>query len=197
MYANVGASYRLTDRSTLMLRARLPVLVDVNGTQLTETFSVVGTVAWRFGETPEEHARHDHGEGDEAGPKSGHDNGNKDSKIKGIGDVRHVARGGKSFAVQDVLAPGKLTVIDYWAEWCKPCKVIGAMLDELAASNPGLAVRKAEVPGLNTDIARQRLPGVQALPVVHIYGADGTLLKTLNGTDPATVRATVLALLAP
>ena len=186
MYANVGASYRLTDRTTLLLRARLPFLADVNGTQLTETFSVVGTVAWRIGDTAAEHAEHAH-EGEVGG---------RGNNVIGTNDVRHVARGGASFDVDKVLAPGKLTVIDYWAEWCKPCKVIGRMLDELAATHAGLAVRKAEVPGLNTEIARQRLPGVQALPVVHIYGPDGKLLKTLNGPEPGAVRATVLALLA-
>ena len=194
MFANLGASYRITDRATLLVRGRLPVLADVNGTQLTETFSVMSTVAWRFGEPPDPHAGHDHapGEHDKAPAK-------KPAAVykDGPGDTLHVARGGDSFEVAKVLAPGKLTVIDYWADWCAPCEVIGAMLDELVTAEPRLAVRKAEVPGLNTAIARQRLPGVQALPVVHIYGTDGRLLKTLNGTDAATVRATIQALLAP
>jgi len=215
MVGALAASLKVTDRTTVILRGRLPILADVNGTQLTETWSAIGTVAWRFGELPgHEHdhgdgdghgsghggghghgSGHGHGDGHGAGHGAGHGPAKAHAPATAGGDNRHIARGGRSFALADALVPGKLTVIDYWAEWCAPCKGIGAVLDDLASTHDKLAVRKAEVPGLNTAIAQQRLPGVRALPVVHIYGADGKLLKTLNGTSAAAVKATVLALL--
>ncbi len=187
--ATLATSLKVTERATVMLRGRLPVIADVNGTQLTETWSALGAVAWRFGE-PAEH-KHDDGHG----PSDGHGHGSPAGVEAAKGDNRHIASGGRSFALADALVPGKLTVIDYWADWCAPCKKIGHMLDDLTARHANLAVRKAEVPSMGSAIAKERLPGVRALPVVHIYGADGKLLKTLNGTSACAVKATILALL--
>ncbi len=42
--------------------------------------------------------------------------------------------------LNDVLATDKLVVIDFWAEWCGPCKMIGPIIDELSEEYKDRAV---------------------------------------------------------
>ena len=48
----------------------------------------------------------------------------------------------------DVLQSDKLTVIDFWAEWCGPCRAIGPVVEELAKEYAG----KVNIGKLNVDL---------------------------------------------
>ncbi|MCH5331443.1 MAG: thioredoxin [Alistipes sp.] len=56
---------------------------------------------------------------------------------------------------QEVLASGKPVVIDFWAEWCGPCRMIAPIVEELAAEYEGkVVVTKCDVDS-NDEIAAQ------------------------------------------
>jgi thiol-disulfide isomerase/thioredoxin len=77
--------------------------------------------------------------------------------------------------------PGKWTVFDFWASWCEPCKVLYGQLRELAARQPGIAIRRINVVDFDSPIARRELPGVSQLPHVRLVGPDGAVVYEASG----------------
>lgn len=67
----------------------------------------------------------------------------------------------------DVLQPGTTVLVDYWAEWCGPCKMIAPILDEIAKEYAG----KLKVAKLNID-DNQKVPGeygIRGIPTLHLF----------------------------
>jgi thioredoxin 1 len=94
-----------------------------------------------------------------------------------------------SFA-DDVLMSDKTVVVDFWAEWCGPCKLIAPILEEIAASNETIVIAK-----LNVDENPQTSAsyGITSIPTMNIYKG-GQVVKTIIGAKP---KAALLADLAP
>lgn len=81
-----------------------------------------------------------------------------------------------TFADEVLLAPG-VVVVDYWADWCSPCKQLAPIIDELSREYPDVKFVKVDTnaqPGL----AAQQ--GVLQLPTLQFFEA-GRVVKTLNG----------------
>src|SRR4026208_742462 len=67
----------------------------------------------------------------------------------------------------DVLQADKPVLVDYWAEWCGPCKMIAPILDEVAKENTG----KLKVAKLNIDENQGTPPkyGMRGIPTLMIF----------------------------
>ena len=46
---------------------------------------------------------------------------------------------------EEVINSGKTVLLDFWAPWCGPCRMVGPILDEIAEENPDLVVAKINV----------------------------------------------------
>ena len=69
-------------------------------------------------------------------------------------------------------------VVDFWAEWCRPCKMIAPILDEIASEHAGkLSVAKLNVDE-NPDVARRY--DVMSIPTLIVF-KDGSAQKRLVG----------------
>ena len=93
-----------------------------------------------------------------------------------------------SFA-DDVLMSDKPVIVDFWAEWCGPCKMVAPILSEIAAENDGIVVAK-----LNVDENPQTAAsyGITSIPTMNVYQG-GQVVKTIIGAKP---KAALLADLA-
>ena len=79
---------------------------------------------------------------------------------------------------QDVLKAEGAVLVDYWAEWCGPCKMIAPVLEEIAQTNQG----KLKVCKLNID-ENQETPakhGVRGIPTLMLF-KDGNVEATKVG----------------
>ena len=78
----------------------------------------------------------------------------------------------------DVLKSSHPVLVDYWAEWCGPCKMIAPILDEVATSYAG----KLQVAKMNVDENRD-IPakfGIRGIPTLMIF-KNGELAATKVG----------------
>jgi thioredoxin 1 len=85
-----------------------------------------------------------------------------------------------SFA-SDVLGSDKPVLVDFWAEWCGPCRQVGPILDEIAGEHAD----KIEVVKLNVDENPRTAAsyGITSIPTLNVYQG-GELVKTIVGARP-------------
>lgn len=78
----------------------------------------------------------------------------------------------------DVLQSAQPILVDYWAEWCGPCKMIAPILDEVSTSYAG----KLNIAKMNVDENRE-IPakfGIRGIPTLMLF-KDGQLAATKVG----------------
>jgi len=78
----------------------------------------------------------------------------------------------------DVLQSTQPVLVDYWAEWCGPCKMIAPILDEMATTYTG----KLQITKMNVDENRE-IPGkfgIRGIPTLMLF-KDGKLAATKVG----------------
>lgn len=83
--------------------------------------------------------------------------------------------------VEKSLALGFVTVVDFWADYCAPCKTIEAELMAGIADFPDIVVRKVNVGPGDSDVAKAYKLG--GLPHLRIFDRKGRLRYQLVGDD--------------
>jgi thioredoxin 1 len=82
---------------------------------------------------------------------------------------------------QDVLNSEKTILVDFWAEWCGPCRAVGPILDQIASEHSD----KIEIVKLNVDENPQTAAKYQitSIPAMKVYQG-GEVVKTVIGAKP-------------
>jgi thioredoxin 1 len=81
----------------------------------------------------------------------------------------------------DVLQSDKLTVVDFWAEWCGPCRAIGPVIEELSKEYDG----KVNIGKVNVDHNPQVSMnyGITSIPAI-LFIKNGQVVDKLVGAQP-------------
>lgn len=81
----------------------------------------------------------------------------------------------------DVLSSGKPVLVDFWAEWCGPCRLVSPILDEISAEHG----EKLTIVKVNVDeepqLAQQY--GITSIPALQVF-QNGEVVKSIVGAKP-------------
>ena len=81
----------------------------------------------------------------------------------------------------EVLQSDKPVVVDYWAEWCGPCRMVGPVLEEIAAEHADkISVVKVNIDD-NPEVARRYQ--ILQIPTMNVFSG-GEVVKQVIGAKP-------------
>ena len=98
-------------------------------------------------------------------------------------DFQWLARKGEDVELESSLVANKVTVFDFSAKWCGPCRVVDKAMSAVLQSDPEVAFRKINIVNWETPAAKRYLKNVPSLPYVIVYGHDGKRVDAIAGLD--------------
>ena len=95
--------------------------------------------------------------------------------------------------IKELINSGKPVVIDFWAEWCGPCRMVGPVVEELAKEYDGKVVIGKMNVDENVDTPTEF--GIRNIPTILFFKDGKVVDKQVGATQKAVLAAKVEALL--
>ncbi len=95
--------------------------------------------------------------------------------------------------IKEIINSGKPVVIDFWAEWCGPCRMVGPIIEELANEYEGkVIVGKMDV---DENIDTPQEYGIRNIPTILFFKDGKVVDKQIGATQKAVFAAKIEAML--
>lgn len=96
--------------------------------------------------------------------------------------------------IKDVINSGKPVVVDFWAEWCGPCRLVGPFIEELAEEYAG----KVEIGKLNVDenVDTPNEYGIRNIPTILFFKDGKVADKQVGAAQKSALKDKIEAILA-
>lgn len=106
-------------------------------------------------------------------------------KLDENADIAWLSEAGEDVRDLDAHAVvGKVTIFDFYAEWCAACrKIDGHVYSRLASGDETIAYRKLNIVDWESPLAQRYVKEVPTLPYLVIYGKDGKMRAAIHGSD--------------
>jgi thiol-disulfide isomerase/thioredoxin len=98
-------------------------------------------------------------------------------------DVVKISERGEAVELEPHIVPGKITVVDFYAIWCEPCREVDEHMSTVLAAHDDIALRKVNIVDWDSEVAKQHMKSVPNLPYVIVYGRDGKQIEAISGLD--------------
>jgi thiol-disulfide isomerase/thioredoxin len=105
------------------------------------------------------------------------------------GEPVKVISHGAQVDVSQHLVLGIVTLIDFYADWCGPCREFSPGLEQMVRDDAEVALRKIDIVNWKTAVVQQF--NVHSIPQVNVYDRSGRLVGTVLGGDLERVKSYV------
>jgi thiol-disulfide isomerase/thioredoxin len=103
-------------------------------------------------------------------------------------DVQELVKEGEDVpSLEPHRVSGKVTIFDFYATWCPPCRKVDEHLYPIAEKQSDIAIRRLNVVSWDTPLAERYIKDVPELPYLVIYGRDGRLVEKIYGAKFAEI----------
>ena len=101
-------------------------------------------------------------------------------------DGIEVIKGGDEVDIAKHLAAGKITLVEFYADWCGPCKMISPALEQLAKTDSDIALCKIDIVNWQSAVTRQY--NIHSIPCVVVFDRKGQMVGVMRGVDPDALK---------
>ncbi len=97
-----------------------------------------------------------------------------------VTSVKTIREGGKEIELTSVLVPGKVTIVDFYADWCGPCKVMSPHLEKMAKADSDVVLRKIDIVNWASAVTKQYQ--IRSIPNVRVFDRSGKQLGSATSS---------------
>ncbi|MGB0590456.1 MAG: thioredoxin domain-containing protein [Myxococcota bacterium] len=98
---------------------------------------------------------------------------------------------GEEVTLSEHLAAGKVTVVDFYADWCGPCRRVAIVMNAIMSDRADVALRKVDIVDWDTPVAQQHMREVTQLPFTIVFDGQGNEVRRIVGLDIPGLHAAI------